>query len=338
MAVFLVTAILFAFYQTSDVEGNYRVVSAETPVEDLLIELGKTPVAHYMSTYDTVLAHLGEQLIHKGQANYGNKKGKRISSHFQCTDCHNLVKEGVRLTDVNPQQRLDYTQQQNMPFLPGSTLHGLYNRTNFYNDDYYKKYGDLVFDARNNLGNAIQLCAEFCASGRPLEDWELLAMLNYFKREELKLGELQLSSDEFQLLQSAIQGNQHLKEHARVVVEEKYVRAYRATFTGTMLETERKYGSEGNSENGKKIYESSCLYCHQNARVTYLDLDHDILSARYLWNNREGYEDQSIYQVIRWGTYPKSGRRQYMPLYTEEKLSNQQLEDLMAYIKEQAKK
>jgi mono/diheme cytochrome c family protein len=338
LTVVAVTMLLFAFYQAKDVEGEYRVITAKTSVEDLLIDLGKAPVSHYMDVYDSVLAQVGEQLIREGQANYGNHKGKRISSHFQCTDCHSLVKEGTLLTTIDPQQRLDYTQQHTMPFLPGSTLHGLYNRTDFYNDDYYKKYGSLVFDARNNLGNAIQLCAEYCASGRPLEDWELEAMLHYFKREELTLEELQLSSEELQLVQSAVQQNDHFKEQARAVVEEKYVRAYRATFTGAMPESDRKYGSEGNSENGKKIYEASCLYCHQNARVTYLDLDRDILSARYLWNNRKGYEDQSIYQVIRWGTYPKAGRRQYMPLYTEEKLSDQQLEDLMAYIKEQAGK
>ena len=80
------------------------------------------------------------------------------------------------------------------------------------------------------------------------------------------------------------------------------------------------------------------MFCHENSRVTYLNLDADVLSGQYLWKHREGYDDLSIYQVVRWGTYPITGRKQYMPLYTKEKMSDDQLEDLMAYIKKIANK
>lgn len=313
-------------------------VDASVGLESVRVALGAPPVPHALANFNPDLAKVGEQLIVEGKSSTNQHKGKRISSHFQCTDCHNLKKEGDHLTLLDPQMRLDYVVQNGMPFLPGSTLHGLYNRTDFYNDDYFMKYGDLVISARNDLRAAVQLCAEYCASGRPLEDWELEAMMHYFKREELKIGELGLTSDELVLIQTAVSSSDKMKEQALAVLNEKYVTKYRATFTGTQVEEKRGYGANGNAVNGKKIYDASCLFCHKNARVTYLDLDNDQLSGQFLWNNRKGYDDHSIYQVVRWGTYPKAGRKQYMPLYTNEKLSETQLEDLVAYIKELAGK
>lgn len=310
----------------------------ETSLESALIQLGNEPLLHHMDSCNMELADIGERLIKKGQADYGGYRGKRISSYFVCTDCHNLVPETKELTNTNPQDRLDYAIKNKIPFLPGSTLYGLYNRTSFYNDDYYKKYGDLVFDARDTLENAIQLCAEYCASGRPLEKWELDAMMHYFKREELKLSDLGLSQDELTLITTAKSKPQKIKDAALASLKDNYTTGYKAHFPGSLSENQRDYGSKGDASNGKKIYESSCMHCHGNARVTYLNLDNDVLSASFLWNNKEGYDDKSIYQVIRWGTYPITGRKQYMPLYTSEKLSDVQLEDLMAYIKQLAKK
>lgn len=313
-------------------------IGEETNLEDALVLLGNTPLIHHMDTYNAELANVGEQLIKEGKANYGDFKGKRISSYFVCTDCHNLVPETSQLTNTNPQDRLDYSVKNGIPFLPGSTLYGLYNRTSFYNDDYYKKYGDLVFGARDTIENAIQLCAEYCASGRPLLEWELDAMMHYFKREELKLSDLSLSEDEWTLVATAQNKPQKIIDAALASLKDKYTTGYSAHFSGSLAEDKRDYGSKGDATNGKKIYESSCMYCHGNARVTYLNLDNDVLSASFLWNNKEGYDDKSLYQVIRWGTYPITGRKQYMPLYTSEKLTDLQIEDLMAYIKQLAKK
>ena len=39
-----------------------------------------------------------------------------------------------------------------------------------------------------------------------------------------------------------------------------------------------------------------------------------------------------MYEVIRHGTYDVLGHQEYMPQYTLEKLSDQQIEDLRAYI------
>lgn len=327
---------------TSFIQKNHTTISkvenkGDLKLSEVLLSLGDQALPHYQTSYDNILANVGEELVTKGKANYKEHKGKRISSYFQCTDCHSLTKDAKSLNDVTPEDRLAYSKENNMPFYPGSTLFGIYNRTSFYNDDYDKKYGDLVYDARDSLGNAIQLCAEYCASGRLLEEWELNALLHYFKREELTLSDLDLKPEDYQhIIQSMESGDK--KEESISILKQKYPTAFNATFTGTLDESKRGYGAEGDPEKGALLYETSCLHCHHNARVTYLDLDKDVLSAQYLWNNKEGYDDESIYQVIRWGTYPITGRKQYMPLYTEERMTDQQIEDLMAYIKLIAKR
>lgn len=330
------------YWMISTSAGSIRPMIAEmnsgTSLESALVQLGNPPLLHHMDAFDSELAAVGEQLVKEGKADYQEYRGKRISSYFVCTDCHNLVPETASLTNTNSQDRLDYAVKNKIPFLPGSTLYGLYNRTSFYNDDYYKKYGDLVIGARDSIENAIQLCAEYCASGRPLVDWELKAMMHFFKREELKLADLNLSEDALILVTTAENKPQKIRDAALASLKDKYITGYSAHFSGSISEDNRAYGSKGDATNGKKIYESACMFCHANSRVTYLNLDNDVLSASFLWNNKEGYDDKSIYQVIRWGTYPITGRKQYMPLYTSEKMTDSQLEDLMAYLKQLAKK
>lgn len=299
--------------------------------------LGASLPNHYMKTYDEELAQIGLQLITEGKASYKGKKGKVISPYFNCTDCHNLVKETADITNLSPQDRLDYLIKNDLPYTAGSTFFGIYNRSKYYNGDYDKKYGDLVINARDTLENAIQLCAEYCASGRKLVPWELDAIMHYYKKNELQLSDLGLPNNEMKLVSTALDREINQKE-ALTVLQTSYVDRYEATFTGAMPENKRSYGMKGDAENGEKIYKSACMFCHENSRVTYLNLSEDVLSGQYLWKHREGYDDLSVYQVARWGTYPITGRKQYMPLYTKEKMSDDQLEDLMAYIKKIANK
>lgn len=324
--------VFFSFLRTGFYQKSKIAQVSSASVMDVLAILGKERPYYYTDTFDPELAAIGEELITKGKANYNGKKGKRISSYFQCTDCHSLKKETKELNDHSADARLSYAIENDLPFYPGSTLHGLYNREKFYNDDYYKKYGDLVFAANDSIENAIQLCAEYCASGRPLEEWELNAMMHYFKRQELKMNELGLTDAELQKIKSALVAQRASKDLVELI-ESAYIQRFPAKFSGTMLEEDRKYGEGGNALRGEKIYELSCMHCHDNSRVTNLDLGKDVLSGQYLWNNRTGYDDHSIYQVVRWGTYPKTGRQQYMPLYTEQRMTDKQINDLMAYVK-----
>ena len=326
------------FNRNNELESYRRMDPGQLTVESVLQYLGDEELVHSQPSYDKAKAEMGEDLILDGYTKRNGKKSRKISKHFVCTDCHNMGKEFDVLSSQSPSDRLAYAERNGIPFLPGSTLWGIYNREKFYNDDYVKKYGDLVVDARDSLENAVQLCAKYCASGRYLKDWELEAIMHYFKKNELRLKDLNLDEATMKDVLRHSQLNASEKETLKDKIKSSYRQHYSATFLPTMDVNKRKYGEGGDPERGKKIYDKSCLYCHANKRVTYLNLDKGKLTARMFWRNIENYTDKSLYQIIRYGTYAKSGRKQYMPLYTEEKMSDDQINDLVAYIKQLAGK
>ena len=173
-----------------------RIDISEMPVEEALELLGNTPYIHAMDRHDEAKAKIGEDLILYGRTDIEGKKSKRISKHFVCTDCHNLTREFNDASSESSSDRLAYVKENGLEFLPGSTFWGIYNRTSFYNGDYFKKYGEMVTDARDSLDNAIQLCAKYCSSGRYLEDWELEAIMHYYKKGELRVKDLDITDND----------------------------------------------------------------------------------------------------------------------------------------------
>lgn len=314
------------------------LASDELSLEESIIALGGAPSKHHLAQADPQKVLLGEQLILKGRAKKGIFKSKLISPYFVCTDCHNLGREFADASEQSPEKRLAFARANNLPFLPASTFWGIYNRKTFYNDDYVKKYGDLITEAKNSLPESIQVCAKYCSAGRFLKDWEVEAILHYFKQHELRLKDLNLSENQKKQIQNATSLNSKEKSDLLAVLNASYVQGFSAHFDGTLPREQRKYGKEGNAENGKFIYDNACLFCHKDGRVTYLKLDHDKLSAKMFMNHMEGYDDKSIYQIVRWGTHTMPGRNQYMPRFTKDKMSDQQIEDLMAYLRQLAEK
>ncbi len=271
-----------------------------------------------------VSAEVGEQLFHNGFAQKPNGgKTKKQSKHFVCTSCHNVAKEDPDLSVSDPQARLLYTNERELPFLQGTTMYGAVNRSTYYNGDYKKKYGDLVEPARNDIRNAIQLCAIECAQGRELKEWELESILAYLWTLELNIEDLGLSKE--------VASNMDVES-----IKAKYLQSSPATFLPPPSDRKEGSGLIGNSDNGKLIYENSCLHCHYRGEYSFLHLDNSRLSFKHLKRNISKYSRHSLYQVTRWGVPVKSGKRSYMPQYTEERMSKQQLADLRAYIEEQA--
>ena len=345
--VFLFFAMLvFSFNWTNQKVffGHYEV--DQWGVEEALIKLGDSAYNHHIADLDPQKAEMGKDLVFKGFTRYNGKKSKRISPYFVCTDCHNTEREtGLRQDlgtthpkDNDPQKRLDYAIINDLPFLPGSTLWGIYNRTSFYNGDYRKKYDGLVDKAKEDLPEAIQVCSKYCSSGRILMDWELEAMMHYFKSKELKIKELGLvPNNKKNLLKHHSLDNSEKRDLINTI-KNQYFQAYPANFSYTMPKDKRGYGENGNPNNGKELFERSCLHCHGEKRVTYLGLDNSKLTGKFFLKYMKGYTDQSLYQIIRWGTYPKAGRQQYMPQYSKEKMSDDQIEDLIAYMKKLSEK
>lgn len=270
-----------------------------------------------------VSAEVGKSIFHDGFAPKPNGgKTSKQSKHFVCSSCHNVEKEDPNLSVVDPQARLEYTNQRGLPFLQGSTMYGAVNRSTYYNGDYEKKYGDLVIPARNNIRNAIQLCATECAQGRALKDWEMESILAYIWTLELKLEDINLDENSANSL--GVEG-----------IQAKYLQGSPATFIPPPSDRKKGTGLIGNPENGKLIYENGCLHCHYQGRYSFLHLDESKLSFKHLKRSAPKYSRHSIYQVIRWGVPSKSGKASYMPQYTLEKMSDQQLTDLRAYIEMQ---
>ena len=317
-------------------ELTYTVVDGEDTVSSVLIDLGEdfsdvTPKLDNKSS-----AQIGEDIIRHGFSKRdGLKKARRQSKHFVCTSCHNLEREDPDLSIADPQARLDYVIDKGLPFLQGTTLYGAVNRTSFYNDDYYKKYGDLIEPAKNDIREAIQLCAQECAQGRELKDWEIESVLAYLWTIELKVSDLELSSNEIATIESEI-NDPTIQGEAVSLIKSKYLQGSPATFLTPPEDRTVGTGLTGNVDNGKKLYDSSCLHCHYQKKYSFLHLDDNKLSFRYLNNGASSYSRHSLYQVTRYGTYSLYGKRSYMPNYTEEKMSDQQLADLRSYIRHRA--
>ncbi|WP_235296448.1 c-type cytochrome [Portibacter marinus] len=256
---------------------------------------------------------------------------RRISKHFVCTSCHNIEREDPDLAVIDPQARLEYTAEKGIPFLQGSPLYGIVNRDSFYNDDYEKKYGDLVFVARNNLRQAIQLCSTECSQGRLMNDWEVESVLMYLWTLELKLEDLNIDTQEEEKIARAIENNEATHEIAELI-KSKYMVTSPAHFVAPPVQRAERATPDGDAENGAIIYENSCMYCHDNRRYSFFNLDYSDLTFRNLRNNLDEYHERSIYQVARYGTSPVAGKKAYMPQYTVEKMSEQMLEDLKTFI------
>ena len=65
-------------------------------------------------------------------------------------------------------------------------------------------------------------------------------------------------------------------------------------------------------------------------------LDDSKMTARKFTRNIARDKDWSLYEIVRHGTHGDLGHRQYMPLYTLDRMSHQQVEDLRSYLQQVA--
>jgi mono/diheme cytochrome c family protein len=312
-------------------------VAPETPLTEVYEKLGAELPNQPNWDLPGVSAEAGKALVLEGKTIGPNGRvTSRQSKHYVCTSCHNVKREDPDLTVSDPQARLMYVQGKGLPFLQGTTLYGAVNRTSFYNGDYEKKYGDLVKPARNSIRESIQLCAVECSQGRALKDWELESVLAYLWTIGLKVGDLDLSEDEMAQVDAAVNGNGD-KEQATSLLQSKYLKGAPASFVDPPADRKAGYPEiVGNPDNGKVLYDLSCLHCHEGQRYSFFNLDGSVYSFRFLKKHFDRYTRYSVYQVSRYGTSPMAGKKTYMPNYTLEKMSHQQMEDLKAYIYQMA--
>ncbi len=314
--------------QEDVVVGNFTPQSSLTEV---LISLGDKKPLHYINETNDSLINQGFEIVTKGRTIGPDGKMSHLQSkYFTCIDCHNVMMEDPNLRKSDPEARLKYAVKNEIPFLSGTTFYGMVNREHWYNDDYQIKYGDLVKPAKDTLINAIHLCTVECSQGRAFSDWELKAVMAYFYSIEYKLEDLKLTSEDYEKLNSFDKEGEN--KNLIAWLKSFYLQASPATFLEPIPTNERELGKNGNVENGKLIYDKSCMHCHAPGRVTNFTLESSKIDLKFLKKHMGKNEHFSLYNIVRKGTYALPGYRPYMPNYTLERLSHQQLEDLAAYV------
>lgn len=297
-------------------------------INELRIELGDTLPEYLYPNYTAEQARMGEEIVKYGQARKEDgKMSKVVSIYYDCTHCHNLVQEDPVLTVSDPNARLGYAVENDLPFLQGSTLWGVVNRESWYNDDYYLKYGEWVEKARYNLKEAIQLCATQCAQGRPLKEWEMDAVIAYFNTIQITTEDIDLSLEDL----ASVSSDQDKLE----LLKSKYLTYSPATFHDVPEVLSEGYSTNpGDPGRGRQVYLHSCQHCHEPHGPSELVLDDSRLSLRLLKRNMHKQNQYSLYYLLRIGTYSVPGHKPYMPHYTLERMSDQQVEDLRSYIEQ----
>ncbi len=330
LAVLALWMVMAAFEAPQVVPNN--AWTEETPVYEALWAMGEPYPKHWFR-YDRQMVKRGEEIVKYGRTiGPDGKRSKYVSKYYVCTTCHNIEREDPDLRVSDPEARLPYVKKKGIPFLQGTTFRGIVNRESWYNDDYVRKYGEeKIQRAHKSLREAIQLCAIECSQGRPMERWEIDAVLAYYWTLQWKLGDLGLTKEDLARL-NAIRQDPARYEEGRKWLKSLYLQKSPAHFFDAPPDKVKGYGFKGDPAIGKDIYELSCQYCHRPGGVSHLILDD--ARTTFEWMKKYITKDShlSLYQIIAYGTYAIPGHRPYMPHYPLERMSKKQVEDLRAYI------
>lgn len=315
-------------------------VTRDSELAKVLIMLGEAEPKHYLAEIDPELARMGKEMVYEGRAqrtdgSYSNY----ISGIFVCTDCHNQVTEDPFPANPDPEARLAYAIEKNLPFLQATTFHGMVNRETWYNDDYIKKYGEWIAPAKESLYESTQLCARECSSGRTLEAWEAEAINHYYWTLQLRLSDLRLNEEELLLVNKAIDGSEVEKDAAISMLKSKYMLASPARFVEPPADRKAGYPNTeaGDPIKGEAIFTKSCTHCHHYGGPSLFTMEPTRKTGKLFMKHLDRDTPFALYDIVRHGTYAEPGHRQYMPLYTLDRMSHQQLEDLRAYLNQLAK-
>lgn len=328
---YLLPVFLFSLLALTGRPEVLPVVDSETSVYDAIRSLGAPARADVMvRPVNGASAELGRRIVLEGELSAGSQQ----SAHFKCTSCHNVVREDPVLTEMDPTARLAYAEENDLPFLPGTTLWGAVNREAYYNGDYEKKYGDLVKYARRDLRGAIQLCATECAQGEALADVEMESVVAYLHTIGLKLSDLPDTAPTIERINRGITNKDASREGIIADLKSSYLLSSPATFV--FPPKDRKTGfpvaAAPNPTNGAVVYERACLHCHEKRRYSFFELGEGVDHYNFMTKHFPRYTRYSTYQVTRYGTSPIPGKKAYMPHYTKERMSDLQVEDMRAYL------
>ncbi len=316
-----------------DDDGKFKRIDKNTFVAEAIERLGeKNPYKPDKSVTGFSIDR-GRDLIVKGTSiSPRGHRTTRQSKQFTCLSCHNVFREDPNIKDMsNPDVRLEYVRVRGLPFLQGSTFYGIVNRTYFFNGDYELQYSDADAEMHTELRKAMQFCATNFAKGRLLKNWEVESVLAYFWSIQLRMKDLSFDEQDYLDINLAAKNNEN-QDSMILLIKSRYAASAPATFGKPPLNPKEGFGERGFADSGKAVYDLSCKHCHFNNRYSQLELDDSKASFSFLKRHITGNSRYSIYQSLRKGTNSLLGKPAFMPHYTLQKMSNQQIEDLRAYI------
>ncbi|MCB0652123.1 MAG: cytochrome c [Saprospiraceae bacterium] len=318
--------------------SNKPVWTSQRNVYDVLWAAGVEKPGHWID-FNEKMVKRGEEIVKTGRTTGpGGLKSQYVSQYYTCLACHNIEQEDPDLRESNPDTRLPYVKEKDIPFLQGTTFKGIVNRESWYNDDYLKKYGEeMVQKAHNSLRESIQLCAEQCSQGRKMKPWELDAVLAYFWSLQYNLEDLGFTEKDYEKLAMLEKNPKETKEELVQWIRSFYSQKSPAHFFDAPDDLDKGYSMKGNADTGETIYDQSCMHCHSSNNVTRFIIDEEKTNFNFLKNNMVNKDSGfSLYHIIPYGTYATPEHKPYMPLYPLERMSKQQVEDLRAYIEKMA--
>lgn len=311
----------------------------QTPLWKVMTKLGKINPHPPKNPTDSDLLAQGESLVKNGWAMHDGSKSTKLSGKLTCAACHISEQEHPELHNTDPEERIRYLETIDQPFLPGPTFYGMVNRIMFFNDDLLKRYvgpkADLLRAAHFNLRDAIDACNQVFGQGRRMKEWEKEAILMYLWTMELKMGELKMEQKDFDAVKYAVDNN---RSNAKAVniMRNYYLEVYPATLEGPFDPIERRMVSPvvSNFSSGRRLYDRSCLHCHGEKRYSKVNLDYKQRTFKKLRSSFEA-TSFSIYDAHRY--MPTGKNTQRPPVFTAERLSNRQLQDLRYFISTMAR-
>lgn len=334
--ILLIGLSLFLFMSFGLKSKPQFTLNDETPLWDVLVKLGKIKT-NMLDTTKQYSVRKGEELVYFGQTtDFRGNSTSRLSKKLVCSACHSTESEYGMSDMYDPQARLDHCDSLDRPFLPASPLFGMINRRYFFNEDYITVFQTddqkLKNDAHTDIRSAIQFCNQYIARGRELKEWEVESIIAFMWTMELKIGDLNLSQVDKDKVQYAIDNN---RSNARAVdiVRRYYPEIYPASLEAPQEVALRKQTSPilNSFTNGKVVYQRSCLHCHRNKRYSNFKMDMEQSTFKFLKKHLDDTSRHSIYDVIRYNPGSK-GNKAGMPHYSNERMSNQQLQDLRFFI------
>ncbi|WCL80415.1 hypothetical protein PPO43_10575 [Saprospira sp. CCB-QB6] len=337
----LATAFTSPQLQREEEQSDFQMTES-TPLWTVMGKLGKIKTNQpkdWAKAKDQLMIQQGKDLIEKGFTNKDGSSSELLSKTLSCSSCHLSVREEPSLDNLDPQKRLKYVDSNQLSFLPGPSFYGMINRIFFFNNDFAKLYdgphAPLLKDAHFDLRKAMNACNQLFADGRKMEDWEQEAILAYLWTLELKMGELEMKKEDWEKVEYSIKNN---RSNARAVnlIRRYYSEVYPAHLVRPPDVRARQMVSPASNSflNGRKIYEKSCLHCHEEKRYSRFKLDSRQKTFKRLAANFEGKAKLSIYSAHRY----QSGKNwKGVPIFTKERMSDEQLGDLRFFIDNMAK-